>query len=340
MMVKLENLPIDVIQQILTKVEFSQILNECRLVCSVWNSIIKNKRFILEYIQENVINYPNFRSREITPDEMNLFKIITSPYVPSNIVLNTYEASSFDHFSQHHLMTISDDVSVFWSSKGTSESCDEYITYGISTDIAIIREICFRFFLSQWILKDGSPVCFSSQSIRIDILDENSRIIYSQPFQTQHSNSVQRFTFDKPIFVTNSCRIKLNLIGKREKQDQLYYSCIKFFKVFGDKDIWLSHDFDGNKITKKSFQDIISSIRKLKINIHRINGSAYHCFIHRSNAREERVEAIINMLNKLGRGEIYNYFLFLRNSISFCIVIMTSSNLFIFEFPLTIIGVL
>lgn len=304
-MVKLENLPIDVIQQILTKVEFSQILNECRLVCSVWNSIIKNKRFIFEYIKENVINYPNFRSREITPDEMNLFKIITSQYVPSNIVLNTYEASSFDHFSQHHLMTLSDDVSVFWSSKGTSESCDEYITYGISTNMAIIREICFRFFLSQWILKDCSPVCFSSHSIRIDILDENSRIIYSQPFQTQHSNSVQRFTFDKPIFVTNSCRIKLNLIGKREKQDQNYYSCIKFFKVFGDKDIWLSHDFDGNKITKKSFQDIISSIRKLKINIHRINGSAYHCFIHRSNVREERVEAIINNLNKLGRGEIY-----------------------------------
>lgn len=304
-MVKLENLPIDVIQQILTKVEFSQILNECRLVCSVWNSIIKNKRFIFEYIKENVINYPNFRSREITPDEMNLFKIITSQYVPSNIVLNTYEASSFDHFSQHHLMTLSDDVSVFWSSKGTSEPCDEYITYGISTNMAIIREICFRFFLSQWILKDCSPVCFSSHSIRIDILDENSRIIYSQPFQTQHSNSVQRFTFDKPIFVTNSCRIKLNLIGKREKQDQNYYSCIKFFKVFGDKDIWLSHDFDGNKITKKSFQDIISSIRKLKINIHRINGSAYHCFIHRSNVREERVEAIINNLNKLGRGEIY-----------------------------------
>lgn len=276
----MNELPPEIIGLILQKVNFRHLCKNCNSVNKLWRSIIRNKKFLIHLCLEKFINYPQISYRIITKDEYKLcFSLLENTDNTIHIPLNLYNASSTDtpssspilsdHVSQHAIMTISNHPDVFWSSSGTIEPCDEYITYGIYYSIGVVSRISVRFYeafyLSNIESNNGCP-CFASNAIKIEIKNEYSDTVYmSREFPAEHNNQEQFFELDKPVFVLQSYRIRLHLIGKRQKQesDLRYYTCLSSFSIYGIPTKKIPYKFEDSKIVKYLIEEIVPLDRNL-----------------------------------------------------------------------------
>lgn len=297
----MNDLPNELFNLILYNVEFRDIKNKCSLVCKNWNKIINDKKFIKHLFYNNFINYP-LKNQIILENELNLFKKLLDNidfyhYLP----IDVYEASSFDHPTQHQIFSITLNDNLFWSSKGTeTQSTDDYITYGINDNIGVITAFKIVFFRANYIA--GKP-CFPSEFIRIEIKNSKNKSVFkSEKYSVKHNNSTQIFYFDKPIFITKEDRVILHLIGKKEKQylDNKYYVCINSFNLIGISGLDIGYKIVDNSVLKITNYEKIASQNKIFI----IQNHLFYLaeWLEANNISRENEEIFSHYLDQLGRG--------------------------------------
>ena len=256
---ELNNLPTEVLYNILLKVDYCFLLTNCALVSHNWKNIITHNDFIIHYCREMIEGYPRNTSRSQTEIEFcqTYFKTKQNKaYIP----IKAISASSTDHLSQHVAFTIAEYHKTFWSSTGSrSDEDNELIVYEIGMGIGIIKFMRISFFQANWLPSiDGNNPCFSSKSLRIEILNERGEKIYkSSIFNVVKTNHAQTFHLPKPFFVTEGYKIHLHLMGKAEKQlsDNLYYTCVNNFAIFGISSLAIPFRFTDGNFTKYTIEE-------------------------------------------------------------------------------------
>lgn len=292
-------LPEEIIQQILLKVEFSQIFNECALVCSDWNKLINNKQFLINKMKETVLNYPD-TFRDLTEDEFNFCKkYIQNINKNTGIPLATYESSSFCNIYHHYTFAIAENPNCFWVSKGYEESNDEYLTYGICFDIAIIKNLQIQF--ANFSDQDGSNILLIPYSVKIEIKNGKGKLILSQSFDVELNCLNHIFTFSKEIFMTSDCRIRVYLIGKREKYplSQKYHVGIKRLYFYGKAGVEYPYYFNET-IKKKPYEDIVFKCREIIFNKNLLHKMSEYCDKNRNLLTRNQTIDLFSELRAIG----------------------------------------
>ncbi len=300
-MTTIDDLPNDILANILQNIEFNNINNNCKFACKKWLKIINNPYFSVEVCSSTYMNYPNIGFRKITNDEIDCCKKLLTQNEKKNIPLKIYSSSSIDHYSQHHTFSLSENKNIFWSSSGTiSSDTNEVLTYGIFMNMAIISSISINFFEAYWL--EGEP-CFASNAIIIEITNENSKTIFKQEFTVEKNNFQQTFNLKNQVFLTKECRILLHLIGKREKQntDSKYYVCVSNFNIYGNSGLSIPFSFENDKvikIEKPEFTKLVDKYISLKNRIY-----MFAELISRIANQNDNIGCRI-YLDKLGTGDI------------------------------------
>lgn len=296
----MNDLPQEVLVNILLKVEYAYLVKNCIFVNHSWNRIIKHKDFIIHYCKDATECYPRNTSRNT--EEIEFCTAYASKMRDMRIPIRALSASSTDDSSQHIAFTITDHVDVFWSSKGTtSEADNEQLIYDIAFEVSIIKFIRISFFKAGWLSHvDGNPPCFTSKLLRIDILNDLEVLVYSSPtFSVAHTSDSQQFNLPKPVFIAKGYKIHLHLIGKTERQleDNLFYTCVSNFSLGG----FVAPNFisDGNnfgKFSDQHFRVIVNKIKAAKMFLLRLS---QRIILDRNFANTPQVQFYLDKLSKL-----------------------------------------
>lgn len=297
-MTTIQNLPQELLQLILLKIDSSQIYKECKLVCSDWNNIIKTNQFFQEYINEQIINNKALIDNNQLSKEI-LSKIHNNLY--SLVQISIYESSSYKNIYTHHLNTLSNHYKCFWCSSGTNAETNEYLIYGISFDIGIIRQCHINFWENELGTKDKYH--FPSIGIIFEFIDCNNKIFYSEKYIIDNEPK-QIFQFMKPIFLTKYDRIKINFIGKRYSSfsDKLFYLCVSSILFFGNNGLHLSYKIENNKFIKMSEVEINKKNYIISLSKEQIYRLTDWCHDNKNMIGEEAKQILLNYFNLVGKG--------------------------------------
>lgn len=308
-MSSINDLPFELVSLILQKVDLDSI-KKCCLTTKKWLNIIKSANYMISLCNEKFVNYPKIGYRSITEEDINFGKtLITSKNELINLDLLLYDFSSYDNIFQHPLLSISKHPHVFWSSIGTDEPSDEYITYGINSSIGVISEVHIKFYEAFYLGRiengEGFP-CFSSRTIKLEIFNERQNKIFSSPeYLVKQNNSSQVLKFN-PVFVTKDCRIRLNLIGKIEKQisDLKYYTCVNSFEIYGIPDLPFRYKDDiFTKIPEKELFELYREFDKAKMQLYYLSDKIYRNQNSILILSRQQKESILGYFNLLGQGK-------------------------------------
>jgi len=256
---ELIDFPPEILYNILLKVDYRFLLTNCALVSRNWKNIIRHNHFMISYAFEWIDCYPRNLSR--SPTEIDFcHTFFTNNQKNYSIPVKAIRASSTDHLSQHIALTIAKNPNTFWSSSGTtSENDDELLVYEVGMGVSVIKVIQISFFQANWLpFSNGRIPCFSSKSIRIEIINERDEIIYrSRNFKMEHRNRPQFFILPKPLFVFEGQKINLHLLGKSERQltDNLFYTCVNNFSLYGFSSVNFPFQYIDGIFTKYSEEE-------------------------------------------------------------------------------------
>lgn len=278
-MILLVDLPVDILIQILQKVEHQHLLQKCSLVNKTFLQIIKNPQFPINICLEKFLLYPPINRHLVTEYEPGLCSHVLISKIES-IPLKYFEATSTDHISEHMIFSIDQHRDTYWSSVGSvSEDSVDILEYRIAMYIGVIYEVRLNFFEATWLQMtheyEGYQ-CFSPKEIKIVIQTEELTYI-SPKYDVKHNNLEQSFQLEVPVFVTNRSKIQLYLIGKREKQviDGLYYVCVNNFGLIGVSGINVPYLWDEEcgvfKFSEEEMEQSIKYLVKKKMKLYQLS---------------------------------------------------------------------
>ncbi len=295
------NLPEEIVRQILLNIEFTKIYRECSLVCSDWNEIIKNKKFLINKMCNEIVNYPS-NPREVSDQELCLCRKYINNYdINFALAFSAYGSSSFKDLIFHYTFAIAENPKCFWISKETEDSFDEWLSYGLTFDAEFISELRIIFAEITNPNNREQKFCFAPFSIRIEIKNGNGDIIYIQSFSVEHTSSKQVFIFNKPIFLTLDCRVIVHFIGKREKiPGKGYYVGVKELFFYGKGGTHYPFYYDGNNFGRKSNQEFKEMVSFLILCKNKLYSCAEFCIANKSRLSPAQIEQLKDFLNQVG----------------------------------------